>query len=240
MAVKRLPRDPQFLAQRGDIGFRHAHRRLGEAQFARCHLETAPTVAAPCAGRGEPGLGPLDDQFPLELRQGCEKAEHEAAVRGGRVNRGARAGENLQSDAAPGQVMDEIDQMTQSASEAVELPRDERVARAQTLQANLEPRPIVAPPGSVILVEPGTLDPGGDQGVALQVEDLRAVRFGNPHVADQHVTQTPGYRMRARDPVRGAKSVTRPVTLPAFRKRSGCGLIQRPDPSAPWALGRLQ
>jgi hypothetical protein len=133
-----------------------------------------------------------------------------------------------------------ITAFTVASAKAVELPRDERVTLAQALQTSLEPRPIVAPPGGVILVEPGTLDAGGDQGVALQVEDLRAVRFGNPHIADQHVTQTPDYMTWARDPVCGAKSVTRPVTLSTFRKRSSCGLIQRPDPAVPCSLGPLQ
>jgi hypothetical protein len=42
----------------------------------------------------------------------------------------------------------------------------------------------------VILVKSGDVDAGGEQGIALQVERLRAVRLGDPHVADQHVTQT--------------------------------------------------
>ena len=89
-----------------------------------------------------------------------------------------------------GQVVDEIDQMAKIAAEPVQLPDDKRVALAQTLQTGIEPWTIVAPPRGKILVEPRGLNARGGKGVALQVENLRAIRLGDAHVANQHVTQT--------------------------------------------------
>jgi len=38
----------------------------------------------------------------------------------------------------------------------------------------------------VVFVELGGIDTGGEQGVKLQGDGLRAVGFGHPHVADEH------------------------------------------------------
>ena len=84
--------------------------------------------------------------------------------------------------------MDEIDQMVEVAAELVQLPDVERIAFAQTLQASLKTWTIVAAPRGKVLLEPRGLDAHGGKGVALQVENLRAIRLGDAHVANQHVT----------------------------------------------------
>src|SRR4051794_34498328 len=53
------------------------------------------------------------DQFPLELGQGGEDAEHQLAAGGSRVDVRAVAGQHLEADAARGQVMHRIDQVAQ-------------------------------------------------------------------------------------------------------------------------------
>src|SRR5918998_1407442 len=72
------------------------------------------------------------------------------------------------------------------APEPVEPPGDQGVAGAQALQARLQPGPVVALARGMVLVQPGRVHPGGEQGVALRVERLAAVRLAHPHVADQH------------------------------------------------------
>src|SRR4051794_7924864 len=62
-----------------------------------------------------------------------------------------------------------------SAPEPVELPRDQDVVLPQRLEAGAEPGPVVALAGGQVLVEVPRLDPGGEQRVLLQVQDLRAV-----------------------------------------------------------------
>ena len=54
------------------------------------------------------------------------------------------------------------------------------------------PEAVVALAGGEVLVEVIGADAGGEQRVALQVEDLRAVRLRDARVADQHATQTSG------------------------------------------------
>jgi hypothetical protein len=38
----------------------------------------------------------------------------------------------------------------------------------------------------VILIEPLGRDPGGEEGIALEIEALGAIAFGDPHVAKKH------------------------------------------------------
>jgi hypothetical protein len=83
--------------------------------------------------------------------------------------------------------VDEIDQMVEVSAEPVQLPDDERIAFTQTLQASLKTWTIVAAPRGKVLIEPRGLNARGGKGVALQVENLRAIRLGDAHVANQHV-----------------------------------------------------
>jgi hypothetical protein len=52
----------------------------------------------------------------------------------------------------------------------------------------VSPGAVVGASGSVVFVELGAVDTGGEQGVALQGDGLRAVGFGHPHVADEHAS----------------------------------------------------
>jgi hypothetical protein len=72
-------------------------------------------------------------------------------------------------------MMDEIDQMAQVAAEPVELPRHQRVALPQRLEACFQTRPIVALAGRLILVEVSRFDAGREQRIALQIERLAAI-----------------------------------------------------------------
>ena len=132
MAVKRLACDPELGAQFTDLGAGLAHRGLRESQFGRGHLERAPAVVAAGPRRGQAGLRALDDQRVLELGQRGENTEYETTIGSGGVELRALAGQDLQADFTPGQVMDEIDQMAQVAAEPVELPRHQRVARSRS------------------------------------------------------------------------------------------------------------
>jgi hypothetical protein len=73
--VERLPRDAQLPAQLADLGARLAHRRLRQPQLRHGHRPPPPPLAALGTGGGQARLGPLDNQLPLELRQGGEEAD---------------------------------------------------------------------------------------------------------------------------------------------------------------------
>ena len=147
-------------------------------------------MPSPGAGGGQAGLGALDDQLALELGERGEDAEDQLARRRGRVDRRPLAGQDPQARAAARELVDRVDEVAQVAPEPVELPRHQHVALPQRLEAGGEPRPVVALAGGQVLVEVLGLDPGGEQGVALQVEQLAAVGLRDAHVAEQHVTQT--------------------------------------------------
>jgi hypothetical protein len=98
----------------------------------------------------------------------------------------APSGQDLQADAAPGQVMDETDQVAQVAAERIEFPCHQRVALPQRLEACLQTRPIVTLTGRVVLVEVPRFDAGSKERVALQIERLAAIGLRDAHVADPH------------------------------------------------------
>ena len=195
MPVKRLPRDSELFAERADARVALAHTRHRDPQLRSGHLPLAPADAPARAGGGEAGARALGDELALELRERGEDAEDELAGGRRRVDRRALAGEYAQSDSAGGEVMHRVDQVAEIASEPIELPHHERVAFAKRLQARGEAWPLVLRSGSRVAVDVPLGDAGGDQGVALQVEHLRAVGFRDAHVADERrglrlVTQT--------------------------------------------------
>ena len=75
----------------------------------------------------------------------------------------------------------------EAATEAVELPDDEHVARPERAHAAVKPRPVVADTGRAVLVDVAGVNARGLQGVSLQVQRLGAVRLRDAGVADQHV-----------------------------------------------------
>lgn len=74
--------------------------------------------------------------------------------------------------------------MAQIAPEPIEFPDDERAVAAQRLQAGIETGPLVEPPRCAVLIDMLGIDAGRDQGIALKVVDLAAVRLGHPRVTD--------------------------------------------------------
>ena len=99
----------------------------------RGHPPRRPLARAAARGR-------LGDQFALEFGQRREDAEDQAAVGGAGVDLGAGASEHAQADTTGAQFVHGSHQMFQVASEAVELPDDEGVARLQRLQAGIQAR----------------------------------------------------------------------------------------------------
>jgi hypothetical protein len=136
-------------------------------------------VAAAGSGGGQPGAGAFADEVAFELGQGGEDVEDELAAGGGGVDRLLQAAE---PDAALGQAGDGVDQVAQGAAEAVELPNDQGVTRAQLVQELLEDgavgagaagglgeHPVAAGRLQGVDLELGLLVGGGDAGIAEQV-----------------------------------------------------------------------
>jgi len=96
-------------------------------------------------------------------------------------------GQDLQTHAPGGQVVHRVDQVAQVATQTIQLPQDQGVALAQRLEAGRQPGAVFPSPRSPILVDVRRCHPGSRQGIALQVGGLGAVRFRDPHVAQEHV-----------------------------------------------------
>ena len=92
VGVERGRRDAEPLGHLGRDRRRIAHRRHGHEQRGAVHLARAPAEATAGAGGGQPGMGALGDELTLELGEGGEDAEREAAVGGRRVDLRAGAG----------------------------------------------------------------------------------------------------------------------------------------------------
>jgi hypothetical protein len=132
-------------------------------------------VAAPGPGRSQPGASALADQVAFELGQGGKDVEDELAAGGGGVD---RLLQTVKPDSPLRQAGDGVDQVTQGAAEAVELPDDQGVARAELVQDPLEDgavgagaagslgeHPIAAGSTEGVDLELGVLVVGGDAGV---------------------------------------------------------------------------
>ena len=134
--------------------------------------------------RPTPSATPLNGTRS-ELGERGEDPEHQFARRRRRVDRRALAGQHAKADTTVGEVVHDVDQMAKAAAEPVELPDDEGVTFAEGLEARLEARAVVALAAGGVAVEVSLRHAGGEERVALQVEDLRAVGFGDAHVADE-------------------------------------------------------
>ena len=75
--------------------------------------------------------------------------------------------------------------MAQIATEPVQLPDDERIARLKRLEAGGEARPGIVPTRGHILINARWIDAGRVQRVALRFQGLRAVRLGHSDIADE-------------------------------------------------------
>ena len=131
--------DVEFLGEFGHRGISALHGGLSEADLGLGEGELAATLPSSGAGSLESGEGALADQFALELRQGGEDAEDEAAGRGCRVDLRALACQHAQADAAVRQFLHDIHQVVQVAPEAIQFPDDQGIALAQRLEAGVKP-----------------------------------------------------------------------------------------------------
>jgi hypothetical protein len=98
------------------------------------------------------------------------------------------SGQYFEADAALGDVLRRVHQMLEVAPQSIDLPNDERIALAQSLQAGGEGRAVVVLARGPVIVEVVRIDAGRDQRVALQVEPLAAVGFGDAGVSNAYVS----------------------------------------------------
>jgi hypothetical protein len=85
-------------------------------------------------------------------------------------------GEHFEAHATRGEIMHGVDEVTQIASELVELPHDQRIARAQHFERCHQPWAGVEPTRGVILIEVLSSTARSHERVALQIGRLRAIR----------------------------------------------------------------
>lgn len=131
MPVQGLPCDTKLFAQITDLGFGLPHCRHRKTQLCRRHLERPATFPAARPRRGQPRERALGDQLALKLGECREDAEDQLTGGGRSVDGRAVACQHFQPDAAFGQVVHRVDQVTQVAPEAVQLPHNQRVTWPQ-------------------------------------------------------------------------------------------------------------
>ena len=120
--------DVEFLGELGNRGIAALHGGLGETNLSLGEGELPAAPSPSGTGSLEPGDGALADQFALELRQGSEDAEDEAAGRGCRVDLRTLARQDTQADSALRELLHNTDEMVQVAPEAIKLPDDQGIA----------------------------------------------------------------------------------------------------------------
>lgn len=129
MPVEGLPANAKLVAEVGHLRFLLPHGGHGQAHLCRCHLERCTTFSPAGPGRRQSGFGSLGNQASFEFRERSEDAEHELARRGGGVDGCAVAREHLKADAALAEIVNDVDEMVQVASQPVEFPDDQGVPR---------------------------------------------------------------------------------------------------------------
>ena len=86
-------------------------------------------------------------------------------------------GQHAKTDVARCEIMHDVDQVAEIAPEPVELPDDERVAVAESLQACIEIRSVIELAARGVAVEITIGNAGANECVTLQIEHLRARRL---------------------------------------------------------------
>ena len=99
---------------------------------------------------------------------------------------GVRAGEHPDPDVPVVEVLHQVDEMAEIATEAIEPPDDDHVSLPRRLEEGGEPRAVLTLSGRLVLVDRVVADAGLAQSIPLQVEALGTVRLRYPRVADQH------------------------------------------------------
>lgn len=185
MAIEGLAADTDLLAQIGDNRSVLAQGGLRQPQLRRRHLRLAAAVATSGSRGSEPSNRALADQFALKLGKGSKDAKDQLAGGGSRVDRGALTGQHPKADVSLGQIVHDVNEVAQAAAEPIKFPHDERVGGSDGFEATLQARAVVELTACRVAVEVALGDTGVDQRVPLQVEDLGAVGFRHPHVADE-------------------------------------------------------
>ena len=213
--------DAEFISEFGNRGIAALHGGLGKADLSLAEGKLAAAPSPSGAGGLESRQGALADQFTFELRQGRKDAEDEAAGWRCRVDLRALARQHPQADAAVRQFLHDADEMVQVASEAVELPDDERVPLAQCLETGIES-------GSAVLLARGAVFVNGlllhacrSEGVILQIEVLGAAGLGDAGVSEVHVF------LRALLPMAIPYFGSNEKLRRKMRSQSGCGMESR-------------
>ncbi|MGF7213792.1 DNA-binding LytR/AlgR family response regulator [Skermanella aerolata] len=91
---------------------------------------------------------PLHNEFTLKFRQGGEDAEHQLAARRRRVDRSAMACQHAETDLLGIEVVDEVNQVPQVASETIQLPDQQGVSGLKRLETGDQAGPGVTLTGS--------------------------------------------------------------------------------------------
>ena len=115
--------------------------------------------------------------------------EQEFALRGGGIH---LLGERAECNPAFLQLVYRRKQMGQRSPKTVELPHHQAIARLEECQRRRKAGTIVAAAARAIFKQMPLIDPCGQQGVALQIQDLAIAVGRNAHVADEHAYGNPG------------------------------------------------
>ena len=161
-----------------------------------------PSLPAPGSCRGQSSAGPFPDQLSFEFRQSREEREDQLSGRR-RVDAGPLAAERPDPDVSVVEVLHQVDEMAEIATEAIEPPDDDHVSLPRRLEEGGEPRAVLTLSGRLVLLDRVVADAGLAQSIPLQVEALGTVRLRDPRVADPH------WRLQniSVTPENGAKSV---------------------------------
>ena len=149
----------------------------------------APSLPAPGSCRGQSSEGPFPDQLSFEFRQSREEREDQLSAGGRRVDAGPLAGEHPDPDVPVVEVLHQVDEMAEIATEAIEPPDDDHVSLPRRLEEGGEPRAVLTLSSrcpDAWSSDRVVADAGLAQSIPLQAEALGTVRLRYPRVADQH------------------------------------------------------
>ena len=90
------------------------------------------------------------------------------------------AGEHPDPDVPVVEVLHQVDEMAEIATEAIEPPDDDHVSLPRRLEEGGEPRAVLTLSGRLVLVDRVVADAGLAQSIPLQVEALGTVRLRYP------------------------------------------------------------
>lgn len=188
ITVKRDRLHPELRREIGDGRVAAPHCRLRKANLRFGERELPPSPSTPSAGCRETGDRALADEFAFELRERSEDAEHEPTGRRAGIDLRALPCQDPKPDLPVRELLDDVDEVAEVTSKAIELPHDERVLRAKRLEARVEPGATVALARRLVVVDRLRRDARRDKRVALEVEALGAIGLRDACVANQHVS----------------------------------------------------